>query len=425
MSNRQNQPWSLRNKAIWRFFFLYIVLYIYPYGFEYIHELTTSDISFWPSITIWFADTFLGWEINKDYLLNGFDSKYDYSRFLLVACLSIIGTIIWLLVDRLIQRNYDLKLKILLQTILRYHVGLTLIIYGLSKVFLLQFGEMGIESLETEVGNHSGMGFLWTFMSHSKFYVFVAGLIEVIGGVLLLFRRTSFLGAFILFIAMANVVLMDIGYDVRVKMFAIHLFLMTVLLMSDDLKRLYQFFISNTSTKPVKFSPLFNGKKAKKVGYVLKGILLLYYTVSCVNSYTERFQEEKSVLYPEFSHAHTIEIFVKNGDTISDAASNGNRWKQLIMNGVSYLPDTFVLTQVDGSRKRYQFEADTIAKTMKYQTFRDTTENYQQLKYTKLEENVFVFEGILEGDTLWMKTKTKSIEDYPLSNKMRWITDLK
>jgi len=207
----QSSPLS---KYLLRFVFLYIVFYIYPfyiypYGFEYIQELTTSDISFWQPITIWFGETFMGWEFNEKYLMNGFDSKYDFSRFLLITCLAVIGAFIWILIDSRLKRNYNNNLKVLLKTILRYHVGLTLIIYGLSKVFMLQFGEMDLDRLENTTGNHNGMRYLWDFMSYSEFYTRISGWIELIGGILLLFRRTTFIGAFISFIAMANVVLVE------------------------------------------------------------------------------------------------------------------------------------------------------------------------------------------------------------------------
>ena len=114
MSNEKMESWSPLKKACWRFLFLYVLLYIYPYGFEYVQELTTSDISFWPSITSWFAELFLGWKIDKDNLLNGFDSKYDYSRFLLVACLSVIGTLVWLWIDKRLNWDYNRNLKIAL-----------------------------------------------------------------------------------------------------------------------------------------------------------------------------------------------------------------------------------------------------------------------------------------------------------------------
>ena len=79
---------SVLSKAVKRFIFCYLVLYIFPYGFEYVYALNTDDLSFWTKPTQWFGETFLGFTYDPDRLMKGFDSKYDYTRFLLCAVLS-------------------------------------------------------------------------------------------------------------------------------------------------------------------------------------------------------------------------------------------------------------------------------------------------------------------------------------------------
>ncbi|NER16723.1 hypothetical protein [Spongiivirga citrea] len=422
MTNLNQTGQSFLSRYLLRFLFLYIVLYIYPYGFEYIQELTTSDISFWQPITIWFGETFLGWEFNKDYLLNGFDSKYDFSRFLLIACLAIIGAFIWVFIDSKLKTNYNNKLKVLFKTILRYHVGLTLIIYGLSKVFMLQFGEMDLDRLENTTGNHNGMRYLWDFMSYSEFYTRTSGWVEVLGGALLLFRRTTFIGAFISFIAMANVVLIDIGYDVRVKMFAIHLFLMTLLILGEDIKRMIDFFIRNKPTTPMVNKPLLTGKTSKKIGYFIKGGLLTYYIISCFISYTGRIERTHND-YPYMVQYHTVDLFIKNGDTIENEAS---KWKNISINGMSYWPETFNLITEDDNQQRFSFELDTVAKQFTFQPARSKDSTAYILNYQNGENKSTTFKGIYSGDTLEIKTSYKTFEDYPLTkSRFKWITDLK
>ena len=426
MTSIKPKPISSLKKFALRFVLLYILFYIYPYGFEYIKEMNTSDFSFWKRPTIWFGEVFLGWEFNEDRLLNGFDSKYDFARFSLVAAISLLGASFWLFVDSKIKLDYNKKLKILLQTILRYHVGLTLILYGLSKVFLLQFGVMDLESLEAKIGDHNGMSFLWTFMSYSKFYGIAAGLIEVVGGVLLLFRRTTSIGAFLLLTAMINVVLMDIGFDVSVKMFAIHLLLMLIVLIWDDLKRLFVFFFLDRPTTSSKYSSIFGGLNGKKIGIILKGILLLYVLFYLGNEMIDRIESQHGNTYKGLTSSHDIELFVKNGDTIPNDIANGNRWNKITINGLSYLPETLVISKMDNTRERYKFRADTLAKKMKLvKMYGDSTKSHV-LHYESLEPKVFVYHGIFDGDTLWMRTKAKTLEDYRLTrNKIQWIRDLK
>lgn len=127
---------------------------------------------------------------------NGFDSKYDYTRFLLIAILSFTGAVVWLFIDSKIKYYYTAKLKVIIQKLLRYYVGFTLIISGFSKVLLLQFGLMNISSLETKMGNLTVMSFLWKIMNYSEFYAIVTGFIEVIGGILVLFICSTYFWSF-------------------------------------------------------------------------------------------------------------------------------------------------------------------------------------------------------------------------------------
>lgn len=426
MTSIKPKPLSTLQKLFLRFVFLYILLYVYPYGFEYIKEINTENFSFWKGITMWFGEVFLGWEFNEDRLLNGFDSKYDFARFLLLVVISTLGAVIWLFIDTKIEINYNKKLKILLQTILRYHVGLTLILYGLSKVFLLQFGTMDIDSLETKIGDHRGMGLLWTFMSYSKFYVISAGLIEVAGGILLLFRKTTSFGAFLLLVAMVNVVLMDIGYDVSVKMFAIHLLLMTILLMWNDLKRLFEFFFGDGPITSAIYLPLFEGRKSKKIGFVLKGTLLLYILVSFSRNMIDRIDSQHGNRYESLTSSHNIELFVKNGDTIPKDLTGGGRWNKMTINGLSYLPETLSIAKMDNTNERYRFTADTLAKKISLVRMYGDSSKSHVLYYEAIEPKAFIFQGVFEGDTLWMRTRAKTLKDYRLMrNGIRWIRDLK
>lgn len=425
MNSSKSKSWNTIQKVFLRFVLLYVVLYIFPYGFEYIHEIDFSKWTFWKTITTKFGEAFLGWEFNLERLSNGFDSKYDFSRFLLVAMISIIGALIWVFIDSKNNKDYNIKLNIFLETILRYHIGLTLILYGFSKIFILQFGEMDINRLETEIGNNNGMSFLWTFMSYSKFYGFTAGLIEVIGGLLLLFRKTTSLGGFLLLIAMANVVLMDIGYDVSVKMFAIHLLLMIVLLIRTDLKRLFHFFLGSKPTLAYKYLPLFESSKLKKIGFALKGILLLYITISFAQYMVERVESQHTNAYANLTSSQEVELFIKNGDTIPNKISNGNRWIKMNINDLSYIPETLMIAKVDKTNERFKFTADTLAQKISLTSLYGENKDTHEITYKALADNIFIYEGIFKGDTLWIQTKAKNLDDYRLiKSGTRWIRDL-
>ncbi|MBT1695965.1 hypothetical protein KK083_03695 [Fulvivirgaceae bacterium PWU4] len=423
METLQAEP-SVLSKAVKRFIFCYLVLYIFPYGFEYIYALDTDDLSFWTKPTQWFGETFLGLTYDPERLMKGFDSKYDYTRFLLCAVLSLIIATGWLVIDRKYQLRYESKLNSLLRAVVRYHTGLTMIVYGMAKVLPLQFGDMGIDRLESTIGQYSPMGFLWAFMSHSKFYTASAGLIEVIGGVLLLFRRTTLLGAVICFTAMANVVLMDIGYDVSVKMFAIHLLLMTILLMADDAARLMKFFVLNQPTQPVHYAPLFTEKRTRMIGYVLKTLIIGYFTVTTVNMLTDRMKNEHDHRNDHVSGIYKIRKFVVNGDTLPPLGTDAVRWKNFILSGTSYMPDKMMVRYMTDSRAMFTFSADTLQRTLVFHSDQDSTDRYV-MKYERLPENIYVLSGLHKQDSIWIEAEGKASHEYQLTRSgVRWIRDL-
>ncbi len=424
MEYSENQNWNIWQKIFLRFIFLYFVLYIYPYGFEYIRNFDRESISFWKEITIWFGESFLNWEFDREKLYNGFDSKYDYSRFLLITILSFLGSFFWYFIDYKFKFEYNLKIQTLLRTILRYHVGLTLIIYGFSKVFMLQFGEMNINTMENSIGDHNAMRFLWVFMSYSKFYTMTTGWIEVIGGFLLLFRKTTFLGSIILFIAMVNVVLLDIGYDVRVKMFAIHLLLMNLILLGNNLKGLLNFIVFNKPTSANIEHSLFTSKRNKKVMYILKGVLLSGFTIMFYFNYSDRISSSKNNNYPTLTMSHEVKSHIINKDTLDQTSKK--KWKNISINGNSWNSESLRITDYDNQKTTYSFKADTILKTIEFYPFKDFGSEPYSFSYKELPNKEFVFEGTYKNDSILILTKFKTLEDYPLTaNKIKWITDLK
>ena len=81
-------------------------------------------------------------------------------------------------------------------------------------------------------------------------YVIFTGVAEVTGGLLLLFRRTTSLGAMVSCAVMANVVALNFCYDVPAKLYSSNLLLMAVFLLAPDLRRLFCVLVLNRAAAP-------------------------------------------------------------------------------------------------------------------------------------------------------------------------------
>ncbi|RJO75632.1 hypothetical protein D5S18_14515 [Nocardia panacis] len=147
------------------------------------------------------------------------DGLGDWYGMFAVVVLAIIAAVVWTLLDK--RRDNYRKLGRALFEVTRFAVAVQLINYGLGKAIPIQMGFMNQPIYRlVPVGDLSLMDTLWGFMGASNAYTIVAGLVELSAGLMLLWRRTWLLGSLVGVVAMAQVFLLNLTYDVPVKMVA-------------------------------------------------------------------------------------------------------------------------------------------------------------------------------------------------------------
>src|SRR5687767_5467877 len=114
-------------------------------------------------------------------------------------------------------------------TILRYVVAFLVITYGFAKLNGSQFTILDSE-LDKPMGQVSGFWLTWYYFGYSKFYGNFIALIQLLGGVLLMFRRTNLLGSCLLLPIIANIILVDVFYAVDLGALLVALFIEVSLL---------------------------------------------------------------------------------------------------------------------------------------------------------------------------------------------------
>lgn len=92
---------------------------------------------------------------------------------------------------------------------LRYFCAFMLYMYGASKLAHLQFN-MSSELAHRSIGSLNGYELTWFYFGFSRVYASILGLTQVAGATLLLFRKTTLLGAAIMLPVMANILLINI-----------------------------------------------------------------------------------------------------------------------------------------------------------------------------------------------------------------------
>ncbi|MCC3156804.1 hypothetical protein LJ737_06125 [Hymenobacter sp. 15J16-1T3B] len=144
---------------------------------------------------------------------------------------------------QLLQRRRWAIAEVLLDLVALY-LSLTLFRYGFVKVLATQFPRLWA-NLDTPPAELTPMRVAWQFFGYSRGYQQFLGWGEVVPAALLLVRRTRTLGAFIATVVMLNVFVVNVFFDVCVKIGSGSYLFFALLLLLQDVDRLWQFFIGH------------------------------------------------------------------------------------------------------------------------------------------------------------------------------------
>lgn len=99
---------------------------------------------------------------------------------------------------------------------LRWYLVYYMISYGWSKVTMSQFNVHDTSILEQPIKNIDSFYVAWHLFSRSMFFNIATGLLEIIGGILLIFNRTVLLGALLVLSILAQILVIDIAFTTGV-----------------------------------------------------------------------------------------------------------------------------------------------------------------------------------------------------------------
>jgi hypothetical protein len=348
--------WHPITRVAFRFAFSYLVLYSLITMSNVEEHLPYERWSH--SIVPWVGQHILHLGKPITYFVSGSgDKTSDWVLLLCHLAISVIAAILWSAFDR--RKEYA-RLNEWLRVLLRYSVAWTMVAYGSAKVVKLQFADPSLGRLLEPLGDFSPMGLLWTFMGYSTAYNFFAGVCELLG-VLLLFRRTTTLGALLTAGVMTNVAMLNFAYDVPVKLLSTHVILMCVYLLIPDIRALFDFFIRNKPATPAPVQPHFASRRWRIAAGVTKTLLLGYLLVGSVIGIRQGAKllgsgAPKSPLYGIWD----VEEFTRDGQTLPPLLTDKTRWRRF----VTQRPNGVSLRSMDDSAHSYAVRFDISKSTI-------------------------------------------------------------
>jgi hypothetical protein len=238
-----------------RFAALYFVLYFLPFPIDALFES--------PGAPAWYARLWdppvnaLGRLLGIHAQLRTVDGPDGLGHYVQLACFALVSaavTGVWSALDR--GEPSD-RAHELLYVWLRYVLAAWMFAFGFAKVIPSQMPLPDPAVLVMPYGESTPMRLLWTFMGTAPVYERLAGVAEVVGGMLVLTRRTAALGALVCAGVLANVVTMNVCYDVPVKIDATHLLMLSLFLLLPNARRLLDALVLGRSVAALETTPTF------------------------------------------------------------------------------------------------------------------------------------------------------------------------
>ena len=407
-------PWSNGRKLLFRFLFIYLILYISPFPltlFPYEGE-NALYLQLWQGLVAWIGENVLRLNYTITFMPNGSgDTTFNYVQLLLFFSIALAGSVIWSLFDNK-RLSYN-KLQFWFTVLIRYYLAVVMLGYGFAKVIQTQFPFPFAEKLLQPVGELSPMGLLWTFMGYSTAYNIFVGMGEVIGGLLLFFRRTTLLGALIISVVMANVVVLNFSYDVPVKLYSLHLLLMSVLLIAPYASRLWRFFVLHKAAEALPPKPLFIDPKKNIVLLVAKILFIGFILTTQIKSGLHWKQQFGDMASGSYYTVYSVDTFIMRGDTIPATLNNNVRWKRVLVKQKGA-----TIEYMDGVSMDLSFASDTTKNTI-------TIGSGYTYQFTSIpiDSTHVLWRGLMGSDSLKVVLRKKRIS-FPLATRgFHWINE--
>jgi uncharacterized membrane protein YphA (DoxX/SURF4 family) len=339
------------------------------------------------------------------------DTTFAYLELFCVLVAATLVTIVWSALDRK-RTNYP-RLHQWLRLGVRLMLGTALLSYGGMKLIPAQMPAPGLSTLLETYGESSPMRLLWTFIGASKGYQSFCGASEMLGGILLFIPGLTTLGALISVAVLANVFMLNMCYDVPVKLFSLELLLMAIFLAAPDLRRLADIFVLHRPTTLPEGPSLFKRRWLNRsMAVVLLVLGIGWAAFSLVGSYQARTWWATE---PAYAGAWSVEEYVVDGAQQSDAI----QWRRFIVDHGGRL----TVQYVDAPQDKFMFKFDESKKAFKLTKPGDT--NWKvELAVQEQANGLIVLDGQFDGHRIQATLHKEPERKLPLTSRgFHWVNE--
>ena len=416
-----SRAWPFGLRALFLFSFLYLVLsgcfWLFAFADKALALVARPFMAIWRPLVQWIATHIFGWggAVAPSFV---HDTRYLYALLTCLLVFSAVGAMVWSIAAG--KRTEFRWLHSWLRVFVRYVLAYLMLHYGMDKVFFLQFPAPSLARLIEPFGDYSPSSLMWAFIGSSVPYTLFGGLAEISGAMLLLFRRTTTLGALITFAVMFNVTVMDFSYDVSVKMFSLNLLLMALFLILPDTKRLVDFFILNRGTKAIRSDELIDGKRGRLFACISKVALILYLIVPLtIRDWRSYRMTGAGAARPSLYGLYEVDEYAAGGKVQEPLLTDAQRWRYVIVEA----PNVLTVKRMDESVENFPAVYDAGLHKLVVNRPGGGSKG-DSLALTQQDVGHFRVEGFLDGVAIAATLHRIDRSSFPLVGRgFHWINE--
>lgn len=364
--------WAGYEKFVFRIAFLYFTIQAIPLDPKFYRALFSIH---WTQLS--YGDIF---ELAR-YQPRFFAGPDTFANWVVVLVIALVGSIIWSFRDRN-RQEYNV-LYYWLRVVLRYRLAVGLLAYGFLMLFPILAPTPSISNLNTNYGDLTDWKIFSLSLGIVPSYESFLGGIEILAALLLLYRKTASIGAFLTVSFLGNVFMSNLAYEGGEYIYSFYLITLALVLLAFDAQRIFTLLTLERPTIPNRFNPNFlNGQKTARL--VLKTVFVLFfvglYGYKTYAGYREgsyQFPQEPGL--PNASGIYNVSEFRINGQELPYAATDSVRWQDVVFEKWATLsirsnrPVTLDRTNVevvhaDDKNRNYEFAGSAGRQYYHYET---------------------------------------------------------
>ncbi|MGH9635343.1 MAG: DoxX family protein [Candidatus Angelobacter sp.] len=420
------EHWGLGLRIAFRFCVAYFTLFSLSNqilgGLLVLPKVNIPELSaFWPfrQVTFWTAAHVF--HIMRPLVYTGSGSGDKTFDWVLAFCLLVIAaavTCLWSILDR--RRENYITFHKWFRLAMRFMLASEMFLYGLAKVIPLQMPFPYLTRLLEPYGNFSPMAVLWSSVGASQPYEIFTGCAETLGGILLLTPRTTTLGALVCLADMIQVFMLNMTYDVPVKLFSFHLILFSLFLLAPEGRRLVNFFLNDRATTASRQTPLFRSARANRIAILLQVAFGLYLIGMGLYSGIEPWHtygggRPRSLLYGIWN----VEQMSIDGQAHPPLLTDQARWRRVVFD----FPTLASFQRPDDTFTGFGTSISDADKTLTLTKPAD--KNWKaSFTFVRPAPDQLVLIGTMDGHKIQLQLKLQDRDKFTLVNRgFHWINE--